>query len=67
VCSSGGRLARREAGGQYGADRRSGSGKREQTVVVVTSDMTASVAASTDIENIQAYCQLKKKKRLGER
>lgn len=44
------------------ADRRSGGGKREQTVVVVTSDMTTSIAASTNIENIQAYCQLKKKK-----
>jgi hypothetical protein len=30
-------------------------------VVVVTSDMTASIAASTNIENIQAYCQLEKK------
>ena len=42
------------------ADRRSGGDKREQTVVV-TSDMTTSIAASTNIENIQAYCQLKKK------
>lgn len=64
MCTRGGQVG--EKGGRriVWADRRSGSDKREQTAVVVTSDMTASIAASTNMENIQAYCQLQKRKKV---